>query len=99
MSTNLDKINTIVKLLLNFLFFFTKFFQIRRINSLPLPMNVCVSVLINQILSLALSCPQDSSLIVFALLGHCQTPFRDGKSLDITHLLYHIKAGFYITYL
>ena len=72
-------------------------YSIRGIDGLPFALDVCIAVLINQVFSLALSCPQDSSFMVFAFLGHCQTPFRDGKSLDMTHLLYHIKAAFYIT--
>ena len=56
-----------------------------------------IAILINQVFSLALSCPQDSSFMVFSFLGHCQTPFRDGKSLDMTHSLYHIKGFFHIT--
>ena len=90
-------INAIVKLLLDFLFFFPQFFQIGGIHRLPFAANVCVPILINQVFSLALSCPQDASLVVFSLFGHCQTPFRDGKSLDMTHLLYHIKAPIYTT--
>ena len=90
-------INAIVKLLLNFLFFFTQFFQIGGIHCLAFAANVCVPILINQVFPLALSCPQDASLVVLSLFGHCQTPFRDGKSLDMTHLLYHIKAPIYTT--
>jgi len=40
---------------------------------------------------------QNAGFVVFSLLGHCQTPFRDGKSLDMTRPLYHIKTDFYIT--
>lgn len=90
-------INAIIELLLDFLFFFTQFFQIGGIHRLLLAANVCVPILINQAFSLALSCPQDASFVVFALFGHCQTPSRDGKSLDMTHLLYHIKAPIYTT--
>ena len=33
-------------------------------------------------------------LEMFPFLRHFQTPFRGGKSLDMTHSLYHIKADF-----
>lgn len=84
-------------LFLDFFLLFPQFLQIRGVHRLPFPSNVCIAILINQIFSLALSCSQDSSLMIFAFLGHCQTPFRDGKNLDMTHLLYHIEAVFYIT--
>ena len=51
-------------------------------------------ILINQVFSLALSRPQDTSLVISPLLGHSQTPFLYGKSLDMTASLYHTKATF-----
>ena len=49
-------INSIVKLLLNYLFLFPQFLQIRRINGLPLSVDIRIAVLINQVFSLALPC-------------------------------------------
>jgi hypothetical protein len=49
-------VNSFIKLLLDCLFFFPQFFQIRGINGLPFSVDIRIAVLINQVFSLALPC-------------------------------------------
>lgn len=52
------------------------------IGRMPLPAGSCATVLISKIFVLALSCPKNTAFFIFSLCGHCQTPFRCGKSLN-----------------
>ncbi len=49
-------VDPVVKRLLNYLFLFPQFLQIRGINGLPLSVDIRIAVLINQVFSLALPC-------------------------------------------
>ena len=90
-------------LVLLFILFFTQGFEIRRIDALSVSQSIRAAILIDPVFSLALSCPRNTSFIVFSS-RHRQTPFLRGKSLDMTPSVYHIKAhlarlisdGFYL---
>ena len=59
-------VETIFKASLQFILFFTQDFKIRRIDTLSVSQSICVAILIDQVFSLALSCPKNTSFIVFS---------------------------------
>ena len=77
-------IQTIIDILLDFLFLLPKLLQVGIVDGVALAPEVRIAVLVNQVFSLAFSCAQDASFMVFAFFGYDKTPFRDGKGLDVT---------------
>ena len=67
---------------LDIFFQFAKFFQVFCVECSSFSRHIGVTVLVGKVFSLALSCPKETPFMIFAFSGHCQTPFRNGKSLD-----------------
>ena len=84
--------DAVIHILLNRLFLFPQFLQIICVDSSSLARYIGVTELIGKVFALAFSRSKDTALVVFSFFGHCQTPFRKVRSLDMTQTLYHIKA-------